>query len=1112
MADSASPSTSNTTLARKRPSDMSLMPPPPPTKRIKRPKKVIDEETYTDVLSKIIARDFYPGLLQSETQQEYLDALDSKDKVWIDNAGRRLKQVMTPGRLQRLKRPVQTPSRRGGETPLGYAGDTPMSTISVAPSTVVSPPEIDANMSLGAFQAKYTSEDNESFYKLLDKQNQKRAEKYGWLWRGNKLPSKQELKQMEVKAQLAASGKSLIDDGFENDRLAIEDKDDRPAMPDTWKSAPMNALMFSPDGIEDGVETIAARAQEASRAAPRRIMYENTRMPVPSIAHEFSRPPSPTLSAVRDAIAGRPRAGDRDSTFADGNETPRVNGYAFIDDEEPEASVETVSIIDLGPGDAMPNPFKIQDQRKREDLHHRMVDRIAESKRTSARIGLVGRVENTPVPKFPNSPRVTGGLTPAAQRLWSKIGGSVALTQNATRPFGGSLSKEFRLIAKMGFVDLAIDLAAVLGASRSVASKHIALRRGQLDYYGRTSSVAAALKRKQNGKLKADILRPTEPVKAEAKSFEEVIPEGVNLDSLFRTHRGNKLSPLWKGDKMDRLPIRTLNPWIPKSEDLDEQHKERGSSIPEVINKNTVQNDSVAQAAASLPSVASPGTAQQETSATSALEAQPSTPDESYRETEEIEVPRYPDPEPAFEQTSTRPSGETGAATTTPSFELRESRVPSSRLGRIWNYGGLAAGMFAGAINESFSRVTGGGSTGSVMLSPANMERLVSKLSKMRGAALKLGQMMSFQDSKMLPAPIQEVLQRVQDRADYMPAWQRDRVLTTNLGSEWRELFDEFEEKPIAAASIGQVHRAKLKSNGARVAVKIQFPGVADSINSDLDNLGMLLAATKLLPKGLYLNKTIDNARTELGWECDYEREAQCAQRYRELLATEEDVFMVPEIYPEASGKQVLTMEFMDGVGVTRINSFTQEQRDWIGTQILRLCLREIVEFHFMQTDPNWTNFLFDFKRDRLVLLDFGASREYPDRFIKQYVQLLAAASRSDRETVKDLSEKLGYLTGHESKAMLDAHIASVLTLAEPFLASAPEVYDFRDQTITERVKEQIPVMIRERLAPPPEETYSLHRKLSGAFLLCARLGSRVRCREMFDKSVAESKIMEESV
>jgi aarF domain-containing kinase len=436
---------------------------------------------------------------------------------------------------------------------------------------------------------------------------------------------------------------------------------------------------------------------------------------------------------------------------------------------------------------------------------------------------------------------------------------------------------------------------------------------------------------------------------------------------------------------------------------------------------------------------------------------------------------------------------------------MHESKVPSSRLGRLWNYGGLAAGMFGGAVSEGLRRATGSGGEGSYMLSAGNMDRLVAKLSRMRGAALKLGQMMSFQDSKMLPPAVQQVLQRVQDSADYMPPSQRNKVLADNLGPEWRELFSAFEEKPIAAASIGQVHSATLKSTGEKVAVKVQYPGVADSIDSDLSNLTVLLTASRLLPKGLYLDKTIANARTELGWECDYIREAQCVERFRDLLADEKDTFIVPRIFPEASGKQVLTMEYLDGVGVTKVQNFTQEQKDWIGTQILRLCLREITEFRFMQTDPNWTNFLFNAESNKLELLDFGASREYPEEFISRYSRLLLAASKSDEKTVRDLSIELGYLTGHESKAMLKAHIASVLTLAEPFLTTSPKVYDFRDQTITERVKALIPVMIKERLAPPPEETYSLHRKLSGAFLLCARLGSRVPCRELFDNSMAKA-------
>ncbi|KAK1760954.1 nuclear protein DGCR14 [Echria macrotheca] len=442
---SSEPSKSNA-LIRKR-TDNELMPPPPPAKRIKRPKKILDEDSYTEALSQIIARDFFPGLLESETQQEYLDALESKDQEWINNVSRRLQHVMTPGRR---RTPLATPSssRPFGSvaaTPVGaFAGDTPASVHSIAPSEK---PPIDTNMSLGAFQAKYTSEDNESFYKLLDKQNQKRVEKYAWLWAGNKLPSKQQLKQKEIEAKLVKTRGGLFDDGFKKDRLAIKDKDDRPAAPEHWKWRPNNELMFGPDGVDGVVETVAERAQAESRAPPKSIVYANTRMPQPVVvAPERSRASSPSLSEIRGAIAGKRRATDQESSVTGGgDETPRVNGYAFVEEDEPEPEVRPAStpLIQLPPADTTPNPFRLQDQREREALHHRMVERISESKRTSARLGVTGRVERTPVPKFPSSPRVSGGLTPAAQRLWSKI--DSAGGRGSDSPFNGTKTPRSRI-------------------------------------------------------------------------------------------------------------------------------------------------------------------------------------------------------------------------------------------------------------------------------------------------------------------------------------------------------------------------------------------------------------------------------------------------------------------------------------------------------------------------------------------------------------------------------------------------------------------------------------------------------------------------------------------
>lgn len=325
---------------------------------------------------------------------------------------------------------------RGGETPKGWTGMTPGSVVSTTSqaTTQTSRPPVDTNLSLGAFQTKYTSEDNESFYKLLDKQNLKKAEKYDWLRSSKKETTKLAITSTgdnyknQLKAVLPTTtedlGKELAQILSTHNVLRPEDL--RPAMPDSWSSRPDNNFMFGPSSIEDELQTVQQKAEEMSRAGPKAVVYDNTRLPNPaSITEDPAVPPSPTMSAIRDAIAGRPRLSASEVEFA-GGETPRVNGYKFVDSEpSPAPSDMTSSWGDLGSsflgaGDATPNPFKIRDRSKREALHHRMVDKVARGKRQEKKFAEL----RTPVPQSSGSPRIAqGGLTPAAQSLLGRIGG-----------------------------------------------------------------------------------------------------------------------------------------------------------------------------------------------------------------------------------------------------------------------------------------------------------------------------------------------------------------------------------------------------------------------------------------------------------------------------------------------------------------------------------------------------------------------------------------------------------------------------------------------------------------------------------------------------------------
>jgi len=434
----------------------------------------------------------------------------------------------------------------------------------------------------------------------------------------------------------------------------------------------------------------------------------------------------------------------------------------------------------------------------------------------------------------------------------------------------------------------------------------------------------------------------------------------------------------------------------------------------------------------------------------------------------------------------------------------QERRLTVSRLGRLSQLGRLAGSIAGGAMAEGARQIASGHrpSIGGMLLTPANAKRLGERLSEMRGAAMKVGQLLSMDGGQLLPPQLSELLARLREDAHAMPLGEVAAVLKGAWGNGWENQFSRFSFTPLAAASIGQVHEAVLK-DGRRLAIKIQYPGIRDSIDSDVDNVASLLHFSNLLPEGLEVEPLLTEAKAQLHTEADYEREAVALRCFARQLEGDTR-FDVPEVVEALSTQQVLCMQFLAGQPIESLAETPSAERNDAAGALVELALREVFEWGLVQTDPNFANYLYAPRNRRIQLLDFGATRNYEPQFRQRLRDLLSACIDGSDRDIAICAAAVGYTDPSDPPGYRDSVNALLRTATEP--ARADGDYAFARSDLAARMKDQVMEMrMRDRYArmPPPPVLF-LHRKLGGLYLLLHRLRASVPVKALITRLLAD--------
>jgi predicted unusual protein kinase regulating ubiquinone biosynthesis (AarF/ABC1/UbiB family) len=359
-----------------------------------------------------------------------------------------------------------------------------------------------------------------------------------------------------------------------------------------------------------------------------------------------------------------------------------------------------------------------------------------------------------------------------------------------------------------------------------------------------------------------------------------------------------------------------------------------------------------------------------------------------------------------------------------------------------------------------------------------NAERVVARSTELRGAFMKLAQMLSMR-TDLFPAEALEVLSVVQSSAPPMP-WARVRqVLTDELGAAPEERFRHVEHEAFAAASLGQVHRATL-TDGTAVVVKVQYPGVAATVHQDVQNVKALLKVFTAIARDV-MRQDVDprevaaELEARLREELDYVHEAANLERFRKLLADDPEV-RIPRVHRALTTTRVLTMEYLEGYPIQDIMApgVDRELVDWVAVKLFALLWRQVLEFGVLHTDPHPGNYLVT-HHPRLGILDFGAVRVFEEPIRRAYLRLASGLLAHDDDEIGAACVALGFVGASDDPAPL---VRMMHIICEPLERDAP--FDPRTYDLMARATEVSQLALEHRLFRAPGHQVFLLRALMG--------------------------------